>query len=811
MSTQRLLDAETGGVGEDASGYASDDDDDVDDVDVNVHGESRVPVVARTSTWRGFTARTTSLWAGDDRDVEDEDEDEGVESLDSNDVDSHWSRRSAGKTRGFAAKWIVTGIIGCSIGVIAFALDVAVSFAFRVRRALFRIGLEHVHVVFGLTLFAVSGVLLTLCASVLTVYVAPAAKGAGMAYVMSFLNGVHVPRSLDTKTLVAKWLGVVCSVSSGLIVGPEGPLVHMGTAVAAWFTRGRLSGVVLRRRFDVDLFASDEERNDFLCAGVAAGLAAAFGSPVGGVLFALEEASTHWSKESTTHRALFAATLATFILALCRAKSSSQYTSMTSPGLLVIGDVSSTYYLIELPFFALLAACCGVVSGVLTRTIVLLSRITAPRTNRRRVAQALMTSSLCTSIFYVVAFVSGTCKPMESPDVQAWHEEVGMRLWCKSPDEYNDVGSVLLSNHNGVLTWILGAPDGAFSLKALIYCFVTTLFGLCAAANLYVPAGLFMPTILWGAISGRAASLVIKHSFASLGEISLNPHAYAIVGATAALAGTFRGASISVVIIMFEGTGTHAFLLPCLVAVAMSNVFSSFGGSVYAEQLRAADIPFLHQEPPKSLDPSLTVGDICSREVVCFSPIERVGVIEHALETTRHNGFPIVATKSKRVIGLILRKQLLVLLSRRAFIENMIHLPTIAEEEEDERADANLALHHNAENEVAQRRIAEYCKELSNLMRTYHQRRDGDVARAASTRAARAIGLTESERAKRCDLAVFMHVSPVCLRADVSVAVAWVIFSRLRLRHLPIVGGRGDTDAIVGVVTRRDFTTHLHS
>ena len=803
MSTQRLLDTETGGVGEDESGYASDDDD-VDDV----NGESH-DVVARTSTWRGFTARTTSLWAGDDRDVEDEDEDEGVESLDSNDVDSHWSRRSAGKTRGFAAKWIVTAIIGCSIGVIAFALDVAVSFTFRARRALFTIGLD-VHVVFGLTLFAVSGVLLTLCASALTVYVAPAAKGAGMAYVMSFLNGVHVPRSLDTKTLVAKWLGVVCSVSSGLIVGPEGPLVHMGTAVAALFTRGRASGVVLRRRFDVDLFASDEERNDFLCAGVAAGLAAAFGSPVGGVLFALEEASTHWSKESTTHRALFAATLATFILALCRAKSSSQYTSMTSPGLLVIGDVSSTYYLIELPFFALLAACCGVVSGVLTRTIVLLSRITAPRTNRRRVAQALMTSSLCTSIFCVVAFVSGTCKPMESPDVQAWHEEVGMRLWCKSPDEYNDVGSVLLSNHNGVLTWILGAPDGAFSLKALVYCFVTTLFGLCAAANLYVPAGLFMPTILWGAISGRAVSLVIKHSFASLGEISLNPHAYAIVGATAALAGTFRGASISVVIIMFEGTGTHAFLLPCLVAVAMSNVFSSFGGSVYAEQLRAAGIPFLHQEPPKSLDPSLTVGDICSREVVCFSPIERVGVIEHALKTTRHNGFPIVATKSKRVLGLILRKQLLVLLSRRAFIENMIHLPTIAEDEEedDERADANLAT--NAENDVAQRRIAEYCKELSNLMRTYHQRRDGDVARAASTRAARAIGLTESERAKRCDLAVFMHVSPVCLRADVSVAVAWTIFSRLRLRHLPIVGGRGDTDAIVGVVTRRDFTKHLH-
>lgn len=68
-------------------------------------------------------------------------------------------------------------------------------------------------------------------ASLLSVYVAPAAIGSGVAEAMGILNGVAYPDYICLKTLIVKIIGVTFAVAGGLCGGKEGPLVHIGSIV----------------------------------------------------------------------------------------------------------------------------------------------------------------------------------------------------------------------------------------------------------------------------------------------------------------------------------------------------------------------------------------------------------------------------------------------------------------------------------------------------------------------------------------------------------------------------------------------------
>ena len=129
---------------------------------------------------------------------------------------------------------------------------------------------------------------------------APAAAGSGIPEVKSYLNGLDLP-FLSFKTLVGKVVGCVLSVAGGLVVGKEGPLVHVGACIASLLSEstgelardGRLpptlKGALAATR-------GQAERRDTITCGACAGVAAAFRAPVGGVLFAIEEISSFWSQ-----------------------------------------------------------------------------------------------------------------------------------------------------------------------------------------------------------------------------------------------------------------------------------------------------------------------------------------------------------------------------------------------------------------------------------------------------------------------------------------------------------------------------------
>lgn len=104
------------------------------------------------------------------------------------------------------------------------------------------------------------------------------AAGSGVAEVRVILSGFVLHGFLGVKTLVIKTVALVLSVASGLSLGKEGPFVHIATCVGNIACR-------LFSKYD----SNDAKRREVLSAAAAAGVAVAFGAPLAGVLFCLEE------------------------------------------------------------------------------------------------------------------------------------------------------------------------------------------------------------------------------------------------------------------------------------------------------------------------------------------------------------------------------------------------------------------------------------------------------------------------------------------------------------------------------------------
>lgn len=110
-----------------------------------------------------------------------------------------------------------------------------------------------------------------------------ACSGSGVPEVKTILSGFVIRGFLGTKTIILKSIGLVFSIASGLAVGKEGPFVHLATCV------GNVSCRLFKKYAENDL-----KRRQILSAASSAGVGLAFGSPIGGVLFALEEVSYYF-------------------------------------------------------------------------------------------------------------------------------------------------------------------------------------------------------------------------------------------------------------------------------------------------------------------------------------------------------------------------------------------------------------------------------------------------------------------------------------------------------------------------------------
>ncbi|CAL1266188.1 unnamed protein product [Larinioides sclopetarius] len=509
--------------------------------------------------------------------------------------------------------------------------------------------------------------------SFLVVFIAPVAAGSGIPVIKCYLNGVKVPEVVRLKTLIVKAVGVVTSVIGGLAVGKEGPMIHCGAVIAAGISQGK--STTLRKNCKIfEEFREDHEKRDFVSAGAAAGVAAAFGAPVGGVLFSLEEGASFWN-QSLTWRIFFCSMISYFTLNSVLSEYHGYPGQLSYPGLVNFGKFENLDYTFkELPIYMIM----GVIGGLLgalynhLNYILTVFRMRYVKHPVARIVEAVMVSCVGVTIAYLTTFIHDCC-PYESSNVK-----YPVQLNCEN-GQFSTFWSIWFQTPESCLRSLLHDSETIWNSLTLGLFFIAYLCLGCWTYGLSISSGLFIPTLMIGAAWGRLFGMgVLKLSlYMGFSTDSLCYSKFAIVGAAAMLGGVIR-MTISLTVILMEALGNITFGLPLMLSVMIAKwIGDIFNDGLYDCHIHLASVPFLEWEPPH-FSYTIFATEVMSYPVVCFKRIEKVGFIEHVLKTETHNGFPVVEIKEESFDnihtfgtykGLILRWQLIVLLQHKVFQE----------------------------------------------------------------------------------------------------------------------------------------------
>ena len=139
-------------------------------------------------------------------------------------------------------------------------------------------------------LYFIFSIIFALTSASLVKAYAPYAAGSGISEIKCIIAGFVMKGFLGFWTLLIKSICLPLAIASGLSVGKEGPSVHYAVC----------TGNVISRFFDRYKRNAAKTR-EVLTACAAAGVAVAFGSPIGGVLFSLEVLKLNPVPRAVTH------------------------------------------------------------------------------------------------------------------------------------------------------------------------------------------------------------------------------------------------------------------------------------------------------------------------------------------------------------------------------------------------------------------------------------------------------------------------------------------------------------------------------
>ncbi|KZV93417.1 putative voltage-gated chloride channel (clc-a) [Exidia glandulosa HHB12029] len=462
------------------------------------------------------------------------------------------------------------------------------------------------------------------------------AAGSGISEIKCIIAGFIMKGYLGATTLAIKSLTLPLTIASGLSVGKEGPSVHVAACI----------GYIVARMFS-RVSRSQSKMREMLTASSAAGVAVAFGSPIGGVLFSIEEMTANFTM-GTMWRSFVCALVATMAL------------SAVNPfrtGKLVLFAVTydRSWNWFEIPFFVIIGVFGGLYGAFVIKFNLQVQAFRRKHLANHAVVEVVVLAALTAlfgwfNMFLRIDMTESLAVLFRECDGGGGDYENLCQTWA----QWRMVNLLLLAT--------------IFRVG-----FVVVSYG-CR-----VPAGIFIPSMAVGATFGRMVGIIVKAMYRANPTAAyfsqcpqdspcITPGTYALLGAAAALGGVMR-ITVSVVVIMIELTGALTYVLPLMVVLlATKSVGDYFGSGGIADQMiKFNGFPYLHDhEDEDEAHENVPVSLVMRKDLftlpargMCASEVEKF------LDDATVQGFPIVSTDSRRLlVGYIERQELRYVLDR---------------------------------------------------------------------------------------------------------------------------------------------------
>lgn len=366
------------------------------------------------------------------------------------------------------------------------------------------------------------------------------AAGSGVAEVKVINSGFVLHGYLGAKTLALKTVALIFSVASGLSLGKEGPYVHIGACV----------GNICCRLFS-KYNQNDGKRREVLSASAASGVAVAFGAPIGGSLFSLEEVSYYFPPK-TLFRTFFCCVVAALSL---------KFLDPYGTGKIVLFQVRyvDDWHIFEMVLFILLGVLGGATGAFFNKIMVVWARSfrRIPIIKRWPMLEVILVGLLTGVLSFwnryaklpISELLFELAKPCD-------HESISPTGLCPGEDGIGHIIRYLLI---------------ALAIKS----FLTVItFGI------KLPSGIYIPSMVVGGLMGRIVGhmtqyVAVKYpdfflfrscSSAGTMEACVTPGVYAMIAAGSTMCGVTR-LSVTLAVILFELTGSLDHVLPFSLAI----------------------------------------------------------------------------------------------------------------------------------------------------------------------------------------------------------------------------------------------------